>query len=1325
MRTEPHLSSRVERQSPLIPHSALRTPHSQSGVALVVTLLLLSIITFMTVTFLVVSRSQKGSVVTETDQAIARLAADMALERAKAELLAPILASTNVFNYGLLVSTNYINPAGFATGVSGPLNVSYNNPDGTPLKPNDLMQNVANLLYNPRPPVFITNRLFGSNEFRFYLDLNRNGRYDANGFLPVIGTDGLPIKDQNGVVVSNLFVGDPEWIGSLERPEFLHAADNRFVNRYTYFVVPAGNTLDINTIHNQAANPQKPTLNSQGRDFLRDQGVGTWEINGAAFLYDLNTNLYAWGGVYGYDPAAGSSSVQGNAFADAGSLLSYRYAKSAYLASVSTLLPQGLGAFINDDIDGYTTTVQLNSSGFPRDPDNGLTRLPWSGADNPNHFFTTQELFDESKTAPWVTPANLPSTTTFTKRLLTAGAQTNSYDRYTFYRLLNQLGTDSAPEAPGKLNINYCNVDTNGNVVPNMATNFIPWIPEQFFTNAAIRLLANAGYSAGVGPTNLLNVDNRGVTNLLIQIWPNNFYTPSVHRLLQLAANLYDASNVRTFNVPVATNGFPSVFRPVFLNNGNQIFLAGYQEVTNASVLNLPVADSSTLQGRNTIRGPGPNQAMVWGIPLVIGAKKGLPSFNKLAMQTQVQVTRKLQFHRPATSTTAPVNELDQMFVVGVSNLIGVEAWNSYGTTFPRSLRMVVIPDLIVALTNLETRRLLNPSTWRYISPVVATNIGENVWPGYNPARESYSFIMPLASGPGVPYTNHVFLTNSVYLASSDTFVPLPGFFERTPGTTNLHVPHWQLSLRTRLRFALVDTTLGVNRIVDYVNLDSAADPLDRQSVDITGALASDGSCGSSYTPSGSDGAMWCTNRPGGSTGDSVPTFGIMNQIEASLGNTSPNWNNSKNEFPAGMTKEQAIAFFNGQFTPDYLAQSNTFAAPFQPVRTVTKVTEWQANDPLVHYTIGDLKDLQRTNSFELGQLVKPPIAFLGQLNRRYEPWGGKPRLGVNNPLDYALTLKDPMPSLQGSSDYWDFPTNKLPNVGWVGRVHRGTPWQTVYLKSPSIDIPNWQKWTGNGQLVTNFGQISPSLVAVATNLAAIPASATAYDAYFSHPTNDWRLLDLFTTALNDNATRGQLSINQNNLAAWSAVLSGVVVLTNTPRLDPSGNQIRDPNGRLMPAPLTIQPAGVYNASDPTTWPPLVRMVNAINNVRTKFPNQAFQTLGDILAVPELTVASPFLNPNVSPRDSNYVLNDATCERIPQQILGLLKCDRNPRFVVYSFGQALKPADRSLVTSGTFFGLCTNYQIMAETATRAVIRIDGAPANPRVVIESFNVLPPD
>jgi hypothetical protein len=88
-------------------------------------------------------------------------------------------------------------------------------------------------------------------------------------------------------------------------------------------------------------------------------------------------------------------------------------------------------------------------------------------------------------------------------------------------------------------------------------------------------------------------------------------------------------------------------------------------------------------------------------------------------------------------------------------------------------------------------------------------------------------------------------------------------------------------------------------------------------------------------------------------------------------------------------------------------------------------------------------------------------------------------------------------------------------------------------------------------------------------------------------------------------------------------------------------------------------------------------------------------------------------------------------ERIPQQIMSLLRLGQT-RFVIYSYGQTLRPAPNSIVTSsGQFFGLCTNYQITAEVATRAVVRVDNAPtplntnATPHIVIESFNILPPD
>ena len=145
------------------------------------------------------------------------------------------------------------------------------------------------------------------------------------------------------------------------------------------------------------------------------------------------------------------------------------------------------------------------------------------------------------------------------------------------------------------------------------------------------------------------------------------------------------------------------------------------------------------------------------------------------------------------------------------------------------------------------------------------------------------------------------------------------------------------------------------------------------------------------------------------------------------------------------MSTAQASAFFLAQFTPNSnMAQTNVFANPYNPFRNVYILTEWQANDPLVHYTIGDLKNPQNTNNFALDPISSQvaPLPFLGHVNPRYEPWGGNPKklgVGVNAPA-YALAVKDPVPSISGHSDDWDFPTNKFPNVGWLGRVHRGTP---------------------------------------------------------------------------------------------------------------------------------------------------------------------------------------------------------------------------------------------------------------------------------------------
>ncbi len=141
--------------------------------ALIITVILLAVVTFMALTFLAVSRRERGAVTTTTDTASARLAADDALASAEAEIVANVLATTNPYNFGLLVSTNYINSFGFRAGVASPTNVNYTyyNTGPGPLTPNDFLQNLANLSYLPRAPVLIsaTDPVQG----RFYLNLNQ------------------------------------------------------------------------------------------------------------------------------------------------------------------------------------------------------------------------------------------------------------------------------------------------------------------------------------------------------------------------------------------------------------------------------------------------------------------------------------------------------------------------------------------------------------------------------------------------------------------------------------------------------------------------------------------------------------------------------------------------------------------------------------------------------------------------------------------------------------------------------------------------------------------------------------------------------------------------------------------------------------------------------------------------------------------------------------------------------------------------------------------------------------------------------------------------
>ena len=234
-------------------------------------------------------------------------------------------------------------------------------------------------------------------DFRFYLDLNRNGRYDTNGLVLEVDTNNRPIL-VNGLPTYTIRIGDPEWVGILNHPDQRHSSSNFFIARYCFIALPIGNSLDINFIHNQA---KQISPTSEG--FLRNQGVGSWEINLAGFLHQLNPNY--WGGyVYvtnNYGGGGVAFSSTGNSFLDAASIVRYRY-NSDYgnLRSFKAMFagnPNAPNLFGNDFIDGYSYGPLMTGLFQTNDPETPLGTLvskPWSGDNNPTLPFTSQDLFN-------------------------------------------------------------------------------------------------------------------------------------------------------------------------------------------------------------------------------------------------------------------------------------------------------------------------------------------------------------------------------------------------------------------------------------------------------------------------------------------------------------------------------------------------------------------------------------------------------------------------------------------------------------------------------------------------------------------------------------------------------------------------------------------------------------------------------------------------------------------------------------------------------------------------------------------------------------------
>jgi hypothetical protein len=1304
----------------------------EDGIALVVTLLMLSVITFLAVAFLAMTRRDRAATTASVDANGARSMSDAAFARAQVEIIARMMAQTDWLSYDYMVSRNYITPSGFVPGNPSTTNVNYDFLEGTsqPMSQRnaalaaDWAQNIANLFYDPRPPVFvITNPAVPTNsDFRFWVDVNRNGRFETNGYIPTVVNEFGELSGSN-----EFWNGEPEFIGMLSDPFSRHSSSNRFIGRYAYMVLPIGKTLDLNYIHNWAkgnyvnkvnvlTNAVGPgTRNAETDGYARDQGVGSWELNLAAMLDVLSPWAYETGpagnppnpywnlnpyNYLNYPSLQQSGPNTGYAFDDAESILHYRYSPPTrssapagnwppyILSSVETFFGR---AFTNayNGIDTYCADSPLTG---PFNYTNTLPlsyNLPWPGSYTSNAFYDPQDLFDTNKTS-----------TQFVTRMLQAEARTNFFDRYTFQRLLDCIGTGSSPEygvmvytngtnfLPGlppswlrtKINLNYDNTAqiTNAKApfVP-MPANLTTWAPLAFFTNAADLLLRSQEFpvALSIGPAGTnYGWMHFGITNIPIYSSTNTSirYSAKIHRMLQLAANIYESTvstNIDITNVDVPQVGtnlvyYPHVFRPQFnarlIGTNLTVSIIGYVDMTTTNwgtqlkqrfkFINDPSIASDLFQGRDD---------NIWGVPWVVAAVKGSPSFNEFSYVNSFDVTRRLNFLR--TSTNIPPQYMTQSYEVAVSHLFGAQLWNPYSNAYPRNVAYVMSNYATVSIANTN-----GPGYWStniaVTNFVFTNNMPAGTWEGYNGGKGGIRVIL---------LTNAITLSDSFYSEAARTFLSASNYppFSiydthegRWPSGPNWPIHSWVLNVTNYVMYYLYSFgSHGGEQLLDVVNLGPFG-----TSLPILPYLRNGVSGGGVSTfpisggVGGADTSTLIWNPTGASDSPTSPmSAGVLAQINIGRGYLqASDWPNGT-PIPAGQ---------QGNF---WASQVNNFAAvlngggqgfsvqdPLVPTAILVQSSSWQANDPLVHYTTDDLTWLQQTNTVQyvrpVNPLLIPPLTnyvSLGRVNPRYDPWGGTNVATQNN-----ILLKDPGAT---SVNAFDFPRSKFPSIGWLGKVHRGTPWQTVYFKPDSINPHDPITWVNQW--------------------------AGTIDTY---PTNDYVLPDLFTAVPNDNAARGLLSVNQTNDAAWAAVFAGLVVPTNN--FDS----------------WTVVPTNVYS---------LVDGPGGINATRTNQPNGLFHHLGDILRTPALT--TNFLGADTA------LYTDDIAERLPQQILSLLKLGE-PQFVIYCWGQSLRPKNLYF-GSGPNFNLCTNYEITGEVLTRTVCHVvsDPSATNPKIVIDSYNVEP--
>ena len=513
------------------------------------------------------------------------------------------------------------------------------------------------------------------------------------------------------------------------------------------------------------------------------------------------------------------------------------------------------------------------------------------------------------------------------------------------------------------------------------------------------------------------------------------------------------------------------------------------------------------------------------------------------------------------------------------------------------------------------------------------------------------------------------------------------------------------------------------------------------------------------------------------------------------------------------------------QWAPRFwLATSNTAAAPGTPqspwrgaidsIRQLRKVDcSWQVNDPLVNgrthgwrnrvYSpsyigsnglvpnAGETKVLWM-NASHRDPVIQPRTTFssakFSANNRHVRRYVGVNICRSNDESRYwgssfgsnDLTFKDP----GVGKNWWTFPDiskGGVQTVGWLGQVHRGTPWQTLYMKSKEpgkkpiigfdnangfLTVPNHSFTTGQylgvrgrrplawanvqtnafgmiaaGQL-TGYAQVlgrqirlwpsaSPNSWLAGTDLlSGIGAAQTLSGLVLedingtswrnwagspdTKPQNDKRLLEAFQIA-NGNPLRGNFSINNPSEKAWSSVLHGISI--------PYASATGVPS-RAIGAISVTGSAGKISAklgANDTRWNQ--QLLKGVFDEKANSGGR-FSRVTDILSVPAMTDESPFLPNVLGVQNLNQYyaavskVGELDIERIPQQILSLLKVGGSQRYQTYIFMEQLRPArSYNIISNGTptasagvSGGVVKNYEVVSQNAVRVLYDIEGADA---------------